>query len=113
MAIACDFAIIPLPMDFSGNYYKPENKLIHLWRMSVPTIVSAIPSYKKVMNEINLNDFCLNDDEWRLKIAEFIENDNVRIQNGNSGNAFVSSNYSNERIDELWSVILSETNVEG
>jgi hypothetical protein len=113
IAIACDFAIIPLPMDFSGNYYKPENKLIHLWRMSVPTIVSAIPSYRKVMNQINLNDFCFNDGEWRLKIAEFIENENIRIQNGNSGNAFVSSSYSNERIDELWSGILSETNVEG
>jgi hypothetical protein len=113
IAIACDFAIIPLPMDFSGNYFKPENKLIHLWRMSVPTIVSAIPSYKKVMNQINLNDFCINDDEWRLKVAEFIENDNMRIQNGNNGNSFVSLNYSNERIDELWSAILNEANDEG
>lgn len=113
IAIACDFAIIPLPMDFSGNYFKPENKLIHLWRMSVPTIVSAIPSYKKVMDQINLNDFCFNDAEWRLKVKEFIENENIRIQNGNSGRSLVTLNYSNERIDELWSTILNEANEEG
>jgi hypothetical protein len=112
IAIACDFAIIPLPMDFSMNYYKPENKLIHLWRMSVPTIVSAIPSYKRVMDEVKLFDYCVNDNEWRIKIIDFIENDFKRKDNGKRGNSFVSFNYSNERIDKLWMDVFNVVNNE-
>ena len=32
---------------------KPKNKLLLFWRMGLPTLVSAIPSYKRAMQESN------------------------------------------------------------
>jgi hypothetical protein len=105
IAVACDFAIITLPLDSSINYFKPENKLIHMWRMAVPTIVTAIPSYVNVMNRSGQNDYCNNDDDWRRKLLNFIENQDQRQENANKGWYFVNEFYSNERIDIMWTEV--------
>jgi hypothetical protein len=110
IAISCDFSIIPLPIDDSINYFKPENKLIHMWRMKIPTIVSAIPSYINVMNQVQLDDYCYNDDEWVKKIQLFCLNSNVRKKNGEDGFIFVNNNYSNEIIDQKWRNVLNFIN---
>ena len=50
---AYDLAIIPLPLnkrfglDNSLAIRKPENKLFLLWRMGMPTVVSATPCLSK------------------------------------------------------------------
>jgi len=102
IGVLCDFAIIPLPFDNSMNYYKPENKLIQMWRMGLPTITSAIPSYKRAFDGAGLSEYCFNDDEWRAKIINFAENLEDRKRNSEMGIAFVEKYYSNEVIDELW-----------
>lgn len=102
IGILCDFAIIPLPFDNSMNYYKPENKLIQMWRMGLPTITSAIPSYKRAFESAGLSEYCFNDEEWRLKITNFASNLEVRRRNSQLGISFVEKYYSNEVIDALW-----------
>ena len=64
------------------------------------------------MDEVKLFDYCVNDNEWRIKIIDFIENDFKRKDNGKRGNSFVSFNYSNERIDKLWMDVFNVVNNE-
>jgi glycosyltransferase involved in cell wall biosynthesis len=106
IGVLSDFAIIPLPFDNSMNYYKPENKLIQMWRMGLPTITSAIPSYIRAFDGAGLNEYCFNDDEWRAKIINFAENLEDRKRNSEMGIAFVEKYYSNEVIDELWQNVI-------
>ena len=108
IAISCDFAIIPLPLDRSINYYKPENKLIHMWRMALPTIVSAIPSYERVMKEIGQMAYSTNDEEWRYKILELSKDQIQRSNYGIGGLDFANKNYSEEIIDQMWHNALIE-----
>tara|TARA_B100001093_G_scaffold518640_1_gene604227 strand:+ start:502 stop:1569 length:1068 start_codon:yes stop_codon:yes gene_type:complete len=107
-AINCDFSIIPLPLDNSLNYWKPENKLIHMWRMSIPTIVSSIPSYQKVMNDSKLHFCANNNDQWRALILNLCKNKEIRKQNGISGKKYVDEFYSDKTIDLLWTNALSK-----
>ena len=108
IAISCDFGIIPLPNDNSLNYWKPENKLIHMWRMSLPVITSNIPSYSMVMNDSNQN-LCTNDfDEWRSLILKFSANETLRKSHGLLAKKFVDQFYSNEKIDFLWETNLNK-----
>ena len=44
---ACDFAIIPIDLKNKMAASKPENKLIHLWKMGLPVITSNTKSSKK------------------------------------------------------------------
>ena len=89
IAIACDFAIIPLPVDNSLNYWKPENKLIHMWRMSLPTITSNIPSYSMVMQDSNQNLFTNDLEEWRSLILNFSTSKSLRKNHGLLGKKYV------------------------
>tara|TARA_B110001450_G_scaffold256874_1_gene289217 strand:+ start:4519 stop:5580 length:1062 start_codon:yes stop_codon:yes gene_type:complete len=102
IAVACDFAVIPLPDDDSMNFWKPENKLIHMWRMSLPTITSPIPSYVKVFDEAG-HKLCPNNfNEWRECILNLCGSTSDRRQYGLAGNSHANQFYSNDAIDDLW-----------
>ena len=102
----CDFGIIPLPFNNGINYYKPENKLVQMWRLGLPTITSAIPSYKKLNNESELKDCCYDDYEWRKCILRFIENKSQRERNARIGMGYVNLHYSDQVIDSKWQKVL-------
>jgi len=102
IAIACDFAVIPLPSDRSMNFWKPENKLIHMWRMSLPAITSPIPSYVRVLNDSNQNLYADSFDEWRELVLEFSKDELCRLKHGMLGNSYANKMYSDEKIDALW-----------
>ena len=106
IGILCDFAIIPLPFDRSMNYYKPENKLLQMWRMGLPTITSAIPSYKKVFDAAGLDECCQNDADWVAKITKFAEDLKSREHNARVGMAYVDKHYSDDAIDTMWQEVL-------
>jgi hypothetical protein len=106
IGILCDFAIIPLPLDRSMNYYKPENKLLQMWRMGLPTITSATPSYKQVFDAAGLDECCQTDADWIAKITRFAEDLKSREHNARVGMAYVDKQYSNDAIDTMWQEVL-------
>ena len=102
IAVACDFGIIPLPDDGSMNYWKPENKLIQMWRMSLPTITSSIPSYVMAFKDAK-HKLCASDlSEWRDFILGLSESRTTRKKFGLLGKYQADKFYSDEIIDDLW-----------
>jgi len=72
-ACISDFAIIPVDtMDKFANL-KPENKLISMWHLGLPTIFSSTQAYKRVSDDIGLSELCLDQNEW----GKFLSNVNV------------------------------------
>ena len=53
--VSCDLAIIPINLNSKMASGKPENKLIHFWKMGMPVITSNTKSYKRVMDECGLD----------------------------------------------------------
>ena len=103
IALACDICLIPLPYDDSLNYWKPENKLIHMWRMGIPTIVTPIPSYFDVILESsNVKSFAFDIEDWRSIVTEVISNKLIRKSMSECGYEYTKDHYSNEAIDLLW-----------
>ena len=51
---------------------KPENKLLLLWRMALPVLVSSTPAYQKVMIRANQDNFINKESEWLRLIEEFM-----------------------------------------
>ena len=102
IAASCDFAIIPLPLDHSMNYWKPENKLIQLWRLGIPVIASAIPSYRRVFELAGIDAFCTSYDDWIEKLELYTAEPELRQLDGIKGLNFANEHYSSEKIDEQW-----------
>jgi hypothetical protein len=69
---SCDLSIIPIVMSNKMSFGKPENKLILLWQMGIPTLTSATPAYERVNKNAGLTQMiCYNQLDWLNKIQKF------------------------------------------
>lgn len=111
---ACDMALIPLPLDDPFISGKPENKLILFWRLGMPTIVSATPVYKRVVEQCGLPMACQSEKDWKETIEKYIKDESARQDAGTRGKAFTESYYSEEQLlarwDDLFLSILAKDN---
>ena len=108
-----DLALIPLPLnksfglDNSLAIRKPENKLLLLWRMGMPTVVSETPAYKGVMDQCGLAMTCRTQDEWFKTLEKYMNDETARKEAGQKGKAFVEKNYSEEIMLSKWDDLFS------
>ena len=51
-------------------WHKPANKLISFWFTGLPTVTSATPAYKEIMNNADEKLYCFNDEEWIDRIHQ-------------------------------------------
>jgi hypothetical protein len=59
----CDLCCIYLPDD-DFSQAQGLNKLIKSWAIGLPTFVSPMPEYERVMQEAGIDGFIVKDDEW-------------------------------------------------
>lgn len=102
IATSCDIGIIPIPLIENSNYFKPENKLVLMWRLGLPTIVSATPRYKSLMSKVTNNLACTSDEIWRKSIIELVNDISKREISGKEGYNFTQKHYSDESLCEKW-----------
>ncbi len=99
----CDLAIIPINLKNKLTLGKPENKLLLFWRMGIPTIVSATPSYVRAMNEAGIASFVHNtENEWIESIENVINNEKYRESVGSLGRKYVTERYNSDAIIKQW-----------
>ena len=108
-----DLALIPIPLnkrfglDNSLAIRKPENKLFLLWRMGVPAVVSATPSYQRVMDQCGLPMTCRTQDEWFNTLVKYMNDETLRKEAGQSGKYFLENNYSEDIMLSKWDDLFS------
>ena len=98
----CDLGIIPIPMNKPFWVGKPANKLLLFWRMGIPTLTSATPSYKKIMDECGLDMTCNSPEEWAYKLEKYLTDENARRNAGMRAKEFAEAEYGEEKLLSLW-----------
>ncbi len=98
-----DCAIIPLDKNNQFGWNKPANKLVSFWFAGLPTIVSATPAYKEIMQQAGSDLLCDNIGEWIQKLKWLYnlsadERKSLALRNL----SFVKENYSDQKLDEVW-----------
>lgn len=106
IATACDFAMIPIDMDNTFQNAKPANKLHLLWRMGIPVVTSATPSYIESMKGAGLQLYCKNTNDWIQKLEMLISDETFREKAGKFGCQFVNSHYSEKIESDRWIDVL-------
>lgn len=107
IATKCDLAIIPIPLDNTFAMYKPENKLILMWRMGIPTIVSATPSYADATRKLTYDLACATDAEWTDKINTLLGSEMLRRAAGEQGYRQAETGYSDKSLYAKWANVLA------
>jgi len=60
-----DFAIIPVDTNDKFANLKPENKLLSMWHLGLPTLFSNTFAYKRVADDIGVSEFCIDSSNWQ------------------------------------------------
>lgn len=98
----CDIAIIPINPNSNIALGKPENKLILLWKMGMPTITHSTKSYDRVMQEAGINLSCKTNDDWLENLIKLSSEEKLRQSIGKKAKTYTEQNYSEEVILKKW-----------
>lgn len=101
VATACDLALIPIPDD-PVMVMKPENKLLLLWSLGLPAIVSATPSYTRVMRAVGEDLACSRLEDWKEKVVGLASSQDARERYMASARRYLHAHMSPEALIANW-----------
>ena len=98
----CDIAIIPINHSSKIALGKPENKLILLWKMGMPTVTYSTKSYDRVMQDAGINLSCKDNDDWLGNLINLSSDAKLRQSIGRKAKNYAEENYSEDAVLEKW-----------
>jgi hypothetical protein len=107
-----DLAIIPISSNNPMMWNKPENKLLLMWEIGIPTLTSETPAYKRVMDAAGIDFYCSSSSEWLLKIERYMSSSmqyrRAIVQNAND---YLRGFHSKDEILKNWDGIFDSLQI--
>ena len=94
--------IIPIYANNPIQYLKPENRLLVMWKLGIPTITSSIPSYMRIEAATKLNFTSQTSTDWNLNISALINNKEFAAQQVKLGKQYLLENHTEEILLSKW-----------
>ena len=94
-------AIIPVMLSNKLQYFKPENRLLIMWKLALPTIVSATPSYRRVSNISGSDIVSKDNSEWAEKLT-LLHNQDYAEDLVRRGQDYLKTNHTKEILLLKW-----------
>ena len=96
------FAIIPIDLSIPLIKFKPENRLLIMWRLGLPCLTSASPAYKRVSKDAGVGAVCEDSNEWLRKMQNFIDDPEFAREEALRGQAYLRDNHTESQIFKKW-----------
>ena len=87
---------------------KPENKLLYMWSMGIPVVVSDTPAYRRVMKDCELLEFCGSDDELPNSLEKLLSSASLRREYMRRANAYLRKSFGDDYFSRKWAPLFSE-----
>jgi len=101
------FAIIPIsPLDQFANL-KSENKLLSMWHLSLPTLTSPTPAYKRALTIAGKPDACIKEGDWYLELSSLANNAIRREELVSKGAEYILAFQTHLKLVEKWDKVIS------
>ena len=97
-----DISVLPLDPKGALNPLKPEGRLLIMWRLGLPCLVSPTLAYDRVMKQAGIDGICLTPEDWQSKILELMDSENLRNDIAERGQQYIRDNHSEARTLGLW-----------
>jgi len=95
-------SIIPLNVGIPIQYYKPENRLLIMWRLGLPTLTTAIPSYMRVSDAIHERFVCDNQLAWLQMMLEYSSDSDRAYEQVKLGQNYLRTQHNGEVLLQKW-----------
>lgn len=97
-----DLAIIPIKLASPLQYLKPENRLLIMWRLGLPCLTSASPSYVRVSKTANTETVCETEHDWNTKITQLLKDVTLRESVVYRGQNYIREFHNADLLLEKW-----------
>ena len=94
--------LIPIHANNPIQYLKPENRLLVMWKLGIPTITSGIPSYERIEASTKLSFTCQTDLDWKSNINTLINNKDYAAEQVTLGKQYLLENHTEEILLSKW-----------
>jgi hypothetical protein len=98
-----EFAIIPVDTKDKFANLKPENKLLSMWHLGLPTIFSNTRAYQRIAEQTGVSSLCVEKEMWSETFAnlEFLNLENSL----NQSLKFIAENHTKEILAKKWQAV--------
>jgi hypothetical protein len=104
---SADVALIPIDTSNAMARGKPENKLILLWQLGMPVLVSATPAYQRAMSAAGVDMVCAHASDWREQLERLIRTSSSELEQiGRNCKAFAERVYSRDEFLKRFDAVL-------
>ena len=108
-ALSSSLAVLPIDLKDPIQLYKAENRLLIMWRLGLPCLVSPTLAYSRVMDFIGADLICTSPVEWFNKIS-FLMNSNVqRYDMAEKGQQYLRDFHSSDILLKKWDSLIEAT----
>ena len=98
--------VIPI-QGFKGyNHLKAENRLLIMWRLGLPVLTSALPSYVRTMKDAHIPGICHNEKEWATKVTQLNRSISLRQEHIGKAQEYLDRKHRVEDLLEKWDFAL-------
>jgi hypothetical protein len=105
VAMRSHVGVIPLELELGYHALKAENRLLIMWRLGLPVLVSPLPAYVRTMSNANIDGVCYSANDWRKKLQLLIESRDKRLEHFNLSQAYLLSRHNKEDILAKWDTV--------
>lgn len=97
-----DLAVLPVEMWDGLQYMKPENRLLIMFRLGMPSVTSGIPAYQRIERELGIGFTCANFAEWEILIKKYLADQDLAEWQVKQGQKYISEMHTQEILFEKW-----------
>lgn len=95
-------AMIPLELSKPMHRFKPENRLLIMWRLGLPCLTSPSPAYVRVAKQAGVTAICRNQLEWIETFQHFLTEPSHAKEQLLAGQSYLSENHSETTLLRKW-----------
>ena len=94
--------MIPINLDNPMQFFKPENRLLIMWRLGLPCLTSATPAYSRVSALAKVDLSCNSISDWTERIDQISRSTELAEENAILGQKYVKEFHNSDVLLEKW-----------
>lgn len=107
-AINSTVGLVPVNINSPFQILKPENRMLILWRLGLPCLVTSTPSHSRVSLETQLQNTFTDNDSLYSKLINLIDDLDAQQDNVERGQAYLAENHNLEVFLSSWDKLLTK-----
>ena len=101
----CSAAMIPINLNVPMQRFKPENRLLIMWRLGLPCLTSPSPAYIRVSQQAGVDTVCNTPEDWFEKFQEILNDPSYAYSVVRNGQNYLSENHNRSILLKKWDTV--------